>query len=167
MMDKTPSQKSVCFVCLGNICRSPTAEAVFIKLVKDAGRQDEFFIDSAGTAGYHAGERADSRSRAAASRRGYDIRSRARQFERDDFERFDIICVMDAENVRALETLAAGHPAFKKVSMLRSHDPTAPAGAIVPDPYYGGEQGFDEVIDICEHACRGLLQSLDAGALGK
>jgi protein-tyrosine phosphatase len=164
MMDGLPAYQSVCFVCLGNICRSPTAEAVFAKLVKDAGREDEFFIDSAGTAGYHAGERADSRSRAAAHRRGYDIRSRARQFERDDFERFDIICVMDADNLRALEALAAGRESFNKVALLRSFDASAPTGAIVPDPYYGGERGFDEVIDICERACRGLLKHLSRGA---
>jgi protein-tyrosine phosphatase len=151
---------SVCFVCLGNICRSPTAEAVFIKLVQDAGLRDAFIIDSAGTAGYHAGALADARSRAAGKRRGYDLLSRARQFEVGDFERFDYICVMDDENLRDLRQIAPNAEARQKVRLLRSYDEMAPQNAIVPDPYYGGPDGFDEVINICERACRGLLRHL-------
>jgi protein-tyrosine phosphatase len=151
---------SVCFVCLGNICRSPTAEAVFIKMVKDAGLEGEFLIDSAGTAGYHVGKLADSRSRAAAQRRGYEILSRARQFEPRDFDAFDMICAMDEDNLRELHRLAPNLEAKSKLFLLRHFDETAPARAIVPDPYYGGERGFDEVIDICERACRGLLTHL-------
>ena len=151
---------SVCFVCLGNICRSPTAEAVFSKMVKDAGLEGEFHIDSAGTAGYHAGELADSRSRAAAERHGYQILSRARQFERGDFDTFDCICAMDEENLRELHRLSPTLEAKSKLFLLRRFDETAPKRAIVPDPYYGGERGFDEVIEICERACRGLLTHL-------
>lgn len=153
----------VCFVCLGNICRSPTAEAVFAKLVRDASLEDEFVIDSAGTAAYHVGELADSRSRAAAKRRGYSIGHRARQFQRSDFGQFDLVCAMDRDNLEALLRLAPTPEAKQKVKLLRSFEPTAPQGAEVPDPYYGGERGFDEVIDICERACRGLLAQLHAG----
>lgn len=151
---------SVCFVCLGNICRSPTAEGVFVKLVADAGLEGEFFIDSAGTAGYHSGELADPRSREAASRRGYQLLSRSRQFVVSDFDTFDVICAMDLHNLKDLRALAPSPLAEKKLSLLRAFDPTAPKSAIVPDPYYGGARGFDEVIDICERACRGLLETL-------
>lgn len=147
----------VCFVCLGNICRSPTAEAVFRKLVREARLEDHVFIDSAGTAAYHAGELADERSRSAAERHGYSIEHVARQFQSSDFDRFDQVCAMDRENFANLQRLASSAEARARVKLLRSFDPTAPAGAEVPDPYYGGERGFDEVIEICERACRGLL----------
>jgi protein-tyrosine phosphatase len=154
----------VCFVCLGNICRSPTAEAVFDKLVQDASLEHAFIIDSAGTASYHLGEEADSRSRAAAKRRGYSIGHRARQFQRSDFGEFDLVCAMDSDNLGTLLRLAPTPEAKQRVKLLRSFDPTAPSGAEVPDPYYGGERGFDDVIDICERACRGLLEQLQNGA---
>lgn len=150
----------VCFVCLGNICRSPTAEAVFTKFVQDAALEDQFQIDSAGTANYHVGELADARSRAAAKRRGYEIRHRARQFLRTDFDAFDVVCAMDAENYQSLVQLAPDADAQQKVKLLRSFDATAKRGAEVPDPYYGGDRGFDEVIEICERSCRGLLDQL-------
>ena len=153
----------VCFVCLGNICRSPTAEAVFQKLVQDASLNDDFVVYSAGTASYHVGQLADPRSRTAAKRRGYEIRSRARQFQLGDFEAFDQVCVMDADNLQTLLRLATTRDAKSKVSLLRSFDATAPVGAEVPDPYYGGERGFDDVIDICERACRGLLEHARRG----
>lgn len=148
----------VCFVCLGNICRSPTAEAVFTKFVRDAALESQFVIDSAGTASYHAGELADARSRAAAERRGYSIQHRARQFQRSDFDEFDLVCAMDTDNLEGLLRLARSPEAKQKIRLLRSFDATAADGATVPDPYYGGERGFDEVIDICERACRGLLE---------
>lgn len=151
---------SVCFVCLGNICRSPTAEAIFTKMVEDAGLAAEFHIDSAGTAGYHAGALADSRSRAAAVRHGYHITSRARQFEARDFDTFDYICAADEDNLRELHRLAPNLEAKSKLYLLRRFDETAPKRASVPDPYYGGDRGFDEVIAICERACRGLLDHL-------
>jgi len=151
---------SVCFVCLGNICRSPTAEGVFSKMVQDAGLEEELLIDSAGTAGYHAGEFADARSRSAAERRGYRLVTRSRQFLRSDFAQFDYVCAMDLDNLRDLEKLAASPENRAKIYLFRSFDPTAPINAIVPDPYYGGDRGFDEVIDICERACHGLLAKL-------
>src|SRR5690606_274318 len=122
------------FVCLGNICRSPTAEGVFQKLVETAGRSAHIVIDSAGTGSWHVGEAADARSRAFASKRGYDLRSRARQVIDEDFERFDYILAMDRENLANLsarqQSLAARLARAPHVSLLRDFDPTAPAGSV-------------------------------------
>ncbi|MCA9649102.1 MAG: low molecular weight phosphotyrosine protein phosphatase [Myxococcales bacterium] len=150
----------VCFVCLGNICRSPTAEGVFRHLVEEAGLSGAFEIDSAGTAAYHAGESPDRRSAATARRRGVPLGGRARQFVREDFGRFDHVLAMDRANLEALRRLAPSEKARAKVRLLRDHDPRAPAEAEVPDPYYGGPDGFDDVFDICMAACRGLLDEL-------
>jgi protein-tyrosine phosphatase len=147
----------VCFVCLGNICRSPTAEGVFRALVERAGLAGRIEIDSAGTGAWHVGEPADERARAAASRRGFQLDSVARQATRADFDRFDYLIAMDEANLRALERMAPDKAARRKVHLLRSFDPSAPRGAPVPDPYYGGDGGFEEVLDICEAACRGLV----------
>ena len=125
-------------------------------LLHEQGLEDEIEIDSAGTGGWHVGELPDPRSREAARRRGLDLTHRARQFRRDDLERFDLIAVMDGDNLRRV-TLMAGPGARAAIHLLRRFDPTAPEGAIVPDPYAGGPAGFDEVLDICERACRGLL----------
>jgi protein-tyrosine phosphatase len=147
----------ILFVCAGNICRSPTAEGVMARLLAEAGLAERVAIDSAGTGGWHVGELPDPRSREAARRRGLDLMHRARQLRRDDLERFDLIAVMDGDNLRHV-TLMAGAGARAAIHLLRSFDPTAPEGAIVPDPYAGGPAGFDEVLDICERACRGLLE---------
>jgi protein-tyrosine phosphatase len=158
------SQVAVCFVCLGNICRSPTAEGVFQKLVLAAGLGERIAIDSAGTGAWHVGEAADPRSRAAAERRGYVLSGHARQVTSVDFERFDYLLAMDHDNLRNLEDLARGSgrvgTATPHIALLRDFDKTAPAGSIVPDPYHGGARGFDEVLDICERACRGLLEHI-------
>lgn len=151
---------SLCFVCLGNICRSPTAEGVMRALVRDAGLADRIAIDSAGTGAWHVGEPADARARAAARARGIELTGTARQFVRADLARFDYVLAMDRANLRALHALARSPEERARVHLFRSFDPTAPAGAEVPDPYYGGPQGFDEVLDICERACRGLLEHL-------
>lgn len=156
------SQVSICFVCLGNICRSPTAEGVFMKLVMDARLSDIIEIDSAGTAGYHVGERADARSRMFAQRRGYELSSLARQFQPSDFERFDYVLAMDSANFAELSALQKG---LKKASraqlrLLRDFDALAAPNSSVPDPYFGGDHGFEEVLDLCERACAGLLQHL-------
>ena len=147
----------VCFVCLGNICRSPTAEGVFRRLVSSANLSQQIEIDSAGTAAYHIGELPDARARAAAQRRGYDLTGTARQFQRGDFARFDYVLAADAANLRVLQKLAPSDEARRRVHLLREFDATAAPGVEVPDPYYGGPAGFDEVIDICERACGGLL----------
>lgn len=152
---------AVCFVCLGNICRSPTAEGVFRRMVTVAGLGDVIDVDSAGTAAYHAGEQADRRSRAVAKRRGYELESIARQFVASDFDKFDYVLAMDETNLKNLEQLReTARTAGGRLCLLRDFDPTAPSPASVPDPYYGGDGGFDEVLDQCERACEGLLAHL-------
>lgn len=150
----------ISFVCMGNICRSPTAEAIMRHLVREAGLEAKIEIDSAGTGSWHVGEDRDRRSRAVAKRRGMPIEGPARQFQREDFDRFDLILALDEENARDLRRLATSDQDRRKVHLLREFDPAAPAGASVPDPYYGGPEGFDEVFDICLSACRGLLDYL-------
>lgn len=148
----------ICFVCLGNICRSPTAEGVFKKLIVDAQLDHKLTIDSAGTGAYHVGELPDPRSRSAASRRGYDLSTRARRFVAADFDRFDLVLAMDRDNYENLQTLARGRTHVPPIRMLRSFDDASPVDAEVPDPWYGNGDGFEEVLDICERACRGLLE---------
>jgi protein-tyrosine phosphatase len=155
-----PDPIRICFVCLGNICRSPTAEGVFVHLVRDAGLHDRLVVDSAGTAAYHAGERPDRRSLAAARARGIELPGRARQFVAADFARFDYVIAMDKKNLAELLGLAPDDDARAKVHLFRHFDPDAPRGAEVPDPYYGGGDGFETVLDICASASHGLLVHL-------
>jgi protein-tyrosine phosphatase len=147
----------ICFVCMGNICRSPTAEGVMRQLLTEAGLDGHVTIDSAGTGGWHAGELPDPRSRAAAAKRGYDLTHRARKFTAADLERFDIVVAMDRDNLDNLMRLGRGRTDLPLIRLLRSFDPDAPEGAEVPDPYSGDEDGFDHVLELCERACRGLL----------
>lgn len=150
----------VCFVCLGNICRSPTAEGVFRHLVAEAGLSARFEIDSAGTAGYHTGDAPDRRARAAGKRAGIVVDGAARQFRAGDFERFDYVIAMDASNLSDLQRLARGSESKAIVRLLRSFDPAAPKDAPVPDPYYGDAAGFDHVVELCRTACRHLLEEI-------
>jgi len=150
----------VCFVCLGNICRSPTAEGVFRHLVAEAGLAASFQIDSAGTADYHAGEAPDRRARAAGKRAGIVIEGAARAFQRSDFARFDYVIAMDASNARELRDMAPNSEAAAKIRLLRSFDPEAEQGAPVPDPYYGDDAGFDHVLELCRAACTHLLAEI-------
>jgi len=129
-------------------------------LLDRAGLSDEVHVESAGTANYHVGELPDRRSRAAAQARGLSLDSRAQQFTRADFERFDRVLVMDAQNLKDLSALAPDAPARQKLRLLRSFDAAAAPGAAVPDPYHGGADGFETVLDLCEAACAGLLQEL-------
>jgi len=149
----------VLFVCTGNICRSPTAEAIFRKLTADAGLGDVILADSAGTHGYHVGEPPDSRARAAASQRGYDLSAlRARKVEHTDFQRFDLILAMDRDHHSILSRLAQpsnGHKLKLVMSYARRFREDE-----VPDPYYGGPQGFERVLDMLEDASQGLLETL-------
>jgi protein-tyrosine phosphatase len=147
----------ICFVCLGNICRSPTAQGVMEKLVADAGLTPHIAIRSAGIGHWHVGEAPDHRSQAAARRRGYTLNSRARQFAAADLAEHDYILAMDSDNHRALLAMTRSDADAARIHLLRAFDPAAPPGAEVPDPYYGGPGGFDEVLDICEAACAGLL----------
>ena len=148
----------VLFVCLGNICRSPTAEGVFTRLVTEAGLEERIVIDSAGTGDWHVGLPPDERASEAAARRGYDLSAlRARQVSASDFAGFDYILAMDEENVQALKALAPKEHAHK-VRLFTDFSST-PTGA-VPDPYYGGADGFERVLDLVEDAARGLLGHL-------
>ena len=147
----------VCFVCLGNICRSPTAEGIMLHLVEEAGLTARIAIDSAGTGGYHVGERADPRSRAEALRRGIELPSRARKFVAADFERFDYVVAMDRQNHTDMEELTAVPSHLAKLHLLRAFDAASAHELDVPDPYYGGVNGFARVFDICRAGCEGLL----------
>ena len=149
----------ILFVCLGNICRSPTAEVVFRAVAAREAPELMIEVDSAGTAGYHIGEPPDLRTRQAASRRGYDMSSlRARIVEPRDFEDFDFILAMDRENLKVLNHRAPVQ-ARDRVRLFLEFAPDA-ATTEVPDPYYGGPNGFEEVLDLVEAATQGLLQHL-------
>ncbi len=149
----------VCCVCLGNICRSPTAESVLAHLVTEAGLEEAIEVDSAGTSAWHVGERPDARSNAAARRHGIPLRGHSRQFRVEDFQRFDYVVAMDRANLRDLLNLAPDDSARARVSLLRSHDPEAD-GQDVPDPYYGAGDGFERVFQICLAGSRGLLAEI-------
>jgi protein-tyrosine phosphatase len=153
----------VLFVCLGNICRSPAAEGVFRHLVGEAGLEQAFVIDSAGTGAWHVGEPADRRMQDAARQRGIRLSCIARQVGPSDFEDFDWILAMDGSNLRHLQRMThAGH--HHKIRKFRDFDPDDP-GADVPDPYYGDEDGFAEVIEIVTRTARVLLARLREGAV--
>jgi protein-tyrosine phosphatase len=150
--------KRILFVCLGNICRSPAAEGVFLHLVRDAGLEPHFSVDSAGTGAWHEGEPADSRMRSAADARGISLPSVARRVSADDFERFDYILAMDSSNFDTLRRIAPSRY-HDKIRLFREWDPDGP-GKDVPDPYYGGPDGFEEVLDIVTRTGRALLADL-------
>jgi protein-tyrosine phosphatase len=152
----------ILFVCLGNICRSPTAEGVMRALVRDAGLEGRIELDSAGTGGWHIGEPPDTRATETARRRGIVLEGAARQVRREDFEEFDLILAMDRDNLRELRRLAPDEPSRAKARLLREFDPAADGDLDVPDPYYGGPGGFDEVLDLVQAACAFLLRRLRA-----
>ena len=152
----------ILFVCMGNICRSPTAEGVMRRLVEDAGLADRVEIESAGTGGWHAGEPPDRRATQAARRRGITLEGAARQIRPADFHDFDLLIALDRANLRELLAVAPDEEAAEKVRLLREFDPRASGELDVPDPYYGGDRGFETVLDMVEAACRGLLDELRA-----
>ena len=149
------------FVCLGNICRSPAAEGVFLHLIEQQGLSEHFVVDSAGTGSWHVGNRADARMRAAADRRGIHLPSRARQIDVDDLSQFDLVITMDSDNLANVRSLAkeAGAGATAEIRPMLSYAKTTNLRD-VPDPYYGGESGFEQVLDLLEDACEGLLDDL-------
>jgi protein-tyrosine phosphatase len=155
----TPEPTSVLFVCLGNICRSPLAEGIFVHLLRQQGLDDTIRVDSAGTGSWHVGERADPRSREVAGRNGITLPSRARQVSPDDFESFDWIVAMDRSNLQALEELRDEHGGDARLVLLRDFDPE-PGNGEVPDPYYGGPQGFDTVYEMVLRSSKGLLREI-------
>ena len=159
MSDARPPKTRVLMVCLGNICRSPTAEAMLRHHVHAAGLDDRIEVDSAGTADYHVDSPPDRRAVAHGEKRGLKMQHlRGRQVERADFDRFDLVLAMDEDNLRNLKRLRpAGSRA--KVALLMSFAPQAGARE-VPDPYYGGADGFEKVLDLVDSACEGLLANL-------
>ena len=148
----------VLFVCMGNICRSPTAEGVFRHFVAEAGLTESVEVDSAGTHAYHTGDPSDARASAAAKRRGYSLAEiRARRVNDEDFEQFDYVIAMDRDNLAVLiDQSDAQH--HHKISLFLEH--SAGHDDEVPDPYYGGSSGFERVLDLVEEASRGLLETL-------
>ena len=151
-------KKSILMVCLGNICRSPTAHGVMEHLVTEAGLDEYLTIDSAGTGDWHIGRQPDPRTQSAALRRGYDLSGqRARQVQVEDFERFDYVLAMDRQNHKDLIGIAPAELAHK-ITLLLDH--AGQTGQDVPDPYYGEEDGFETVLDLVEHACASFLQKL-------
>lgn len=152
-MDK----KSILFVCLGNICRSPMAEGVFRKILQRENANERFEIDSAGLLSYHEGELADSRMRFYASKRGYNLVHRSRPVKKSDFEKFDLFIGMDEDNIAGLKKLASTSEDVEKIRRMTDFCKEINASS-VPDPYYGGDQGFERVIDLLEDACEGLYE---------
>lgn len=144
-------------VCLGNICRSPTAQAAIIEAADEAGL--DLDVDSAGTGDWHIGELPDQRMRAAASVVGLDLTSRARQVEAADLTAFDLVLPMDRDNLRVLEGMR-DERTTARIELFRAWDPEASGDLEVPDPYYGGRRGFDEVVEMCRRTARALVEDL-------
>ena len=153
--------KKILFVCLGNICRSPAAEGVFKKKIEDRHLENLFIVDSAGTGGWHVGNLADSRMRETALSRGIELTSRSRQIEEIDLYEFDHILVMDKDNLHAVQSLVQNEsdPATSKIKLILSYSKNSQLDE-VPDPYYGGQHGFEKVLDLLDDAIDGLLDSL-------
>jgi len=153
------AKKRVLFVCLGNICRSPAGEGVFRGLLEQKGLQDDFEVDSAGTSSYHVGEAPDSRMRQAAAGRGYRLNGRSRRMVWEDFEEFDLIVAMDRSNMRHIHSADRKGEFRHKVRLFCDFVPGS--GLLdVPDPYYGGHDGFERVLDLLESGAQSLLEHL-------
>ena len=153
--------KKILFVCLGNICRSPAAEGIFKQKIKDRGLENLFFVDSAGTGGWHVGNLADPRMREKASSRGIELTSRSRQLDENDLDKFDHILVMDKDNLRAVKSFIKDplNPVNYKIKLILSYSKDSQLYE-VPDPYYGGQNGFDTVLDLLDDAIEGLIDCL-------
>ena len=148
------------FVCLGNICRSPAAEGIFNHLVRKHHLQERFEADSAGIGHWHVGDMPDKRMRAHGAKHGYQFDSRARQFSPSDFNRFDMIIVMDQQNASDIRSMATSPYDLRKVHLMAEYLRHHPMHRHIPDPYYGSDQQFEMVIELLEDACQGLLDTL-------
>jgi protein-tyrosine phosphatase len=151
----------ICFVCLGNIVRSPLAENLFRHLTEEREIAGEYEVDSAGTSAFHVGEVPDGRMRSVARERGLFYSGKARQFTKTDFDNFDLILAMDRKNKEVLSSLAVSEQQRQKIRLLREFDPRADGELDVPDPYYGGIDGFHSVYDLVERSTLGLLEDLE------
>ena len=158
--------KQIIFVCLGNIVRSPLAEAMFRHLAKKTGVAEKYVVDSAGTGAWHVGEYPDSRMRRVAAQRGFQYDGRARQFQREDLDNFDLIIAMDVENRSNLMKLTRTAEQRAKIRLLREFDDFGGKNAAVPDPYYGGIDGFERTYDIVERSVKSLLAALENNEVG-
>ncbi|WP_119394598.1 low molecular weight protein-tyrosine-phosphatase [Salinibius halmophilus] len=149
---------SVLFVCLGNICRSPTAEAVMASMIIQKQLENRLMIDSAGTAAYHIGKQPDARAIEHGKQRGYDLTPlRARQVSAEDFDQFDYILVMDKSNLENIQRIQSKNSRAQVALFLSYADSSVQE---VPDPYYGGSEGFEAVLDLCESACNGFIEQV-------
>lgn len=163
MSEQEPTR--ILFVCLGNIVRSPLAESLFRHLAEEAGLGDKYVVDSAGTAAYHVGDPPDRRMRQVAAQRGLEYTGSGRQVHPNDFHEFDLVVPMDSSNYADLMAIAP--PAAKeKIRLMREFDPEAGDDKDVPDPYYGGIEGFEHVYDLVERSSRELLRRLEDGEVG-
>ena len=153
--------KKILFVCLGNICRSPAAEGIFKKKIKDRELENLFVVDSAGTGGWHVGNLADRRMREAALSRGIELTSRSRKIDHNDLYEFDHILVMDKDNLNAVKSLIKDntYPINSKIKLILSYSKKSQLDE-VPDPYYGGQNGFENVLDLLDNAIDELIDSL-------
>jgi protein-tyrosine phosphatase len=157
----------VCFVCTGNICRSPMAESVFRARIEEAGLDGSVEVDSAGTGGWHDGDGADSRTVAVLEAAGYESDHAARQFHVSWFARLDLVIALDSGHLKSLRRLAPTPEDAAKVRLLRSYDPAAGADLDVPDPYYGHMDGFEECLEMVEAASPGLLAAVQQELEGR
>jgi protein-tyrosine phosphatase len=148
----------ICFVCLGNICRSPLAEGVFQTLINDQGLENQIIVHSAGTGGWHVGASPDARMQATARNKGIKLTSRAQQIEAGDIRRFDLVLAMDRSNLETMQYLCSPEIAAKKLRLFRSFDPEADGDMDVPDPYYGRDDGFEHVFQIVHRTCPPILE---------
>ncbi len=148
------------FVCLGNICRSPAAEGIMKKIIEDEGLENRVFVDSAGTSNWNEGKTPDERMRLHGKKRGYDFCSVARTFRSSDFEKFDYILVMDNNNFMNVKKLASTEEDVAKIHRMTDFSKDFSDHDHVPDPYYGGDDGFNLVMDLLEDAAKGLLEEV-------
>ena len=153
----------ICFVCQGNIIRSPLAENLFRYLTEKQELSEKYQVSSAGTSAYHVGEAPDRRMRQVAAEHGFEYTGRAKQFVLDDLNEYDLIVVMDKNNRRFIESMAQDEIHSKKIQMMREFDPQGSGDLDVPDPYYGGVEGFEETYQIVKRSCEGFLEHLESG----
>lgn len=150
----------IMFVCTGNICRSPLAEAVFEQLAAEAGLGDQFRVESSGTTAYHVGQAADDRMRSVAASHGVQIQNRSKQLTAADLEEYDLVLAMDRSNLHEIHYIAESAGLLEKVKLFREFDPHGGPEAEVPDPYYGGRSGFERVFEMVDRTSRRLLNEL-------